>query len=139
MMAITPMLIVCDPPNGVFLAQRYLTTFEEKRHQLQSDPDYLEDPQLQKLVDFALDHGMDLREFQSYVIELHQHFAMAMFDDELIQELIEEREHADMHDLIEIIKWFNASNPTFEVLSVVPIDLKGTMGFVVRTIVNGVA
>lgn len=133
MHAVTNLLIVGETTNGKFLADRYNETFKDKRKtMLEDDPDSPTDPETLQLMEFVLEHGMDIRSFQQYVIETYGHYSMAMYDDDLVQQLIEEREYPDMHDIIEIVKEFNAVNPGYDIHSLVPVDMKGTMGFIVN-------
>lgn len=125
-------LIVREPTNGPLIAQRYIAEFDAKKAEMYADMDYPSDPTVVKCIDHALTHGKDLRGFQLKIIDTFDQYSMTMYDDDLIQEIIEEREAPDMHDVIHMLGEFQTNNPTCEVHSIVPIDLKGTFGFVVR-------
>lgn len=134
MMAITNLFIVGEPTNGPYLAQRFVTEFEQRKNDMFNDADYPDDPQCRKVIDFTLTNGLDLRKFQRAVIDTFDQYAMAFFDDDLVQELIEGNESANLYDVINIVAEFQASNPGYIVQSLVPLDLKGAFGFVVKAV-----
>lgn len=135
MIAVHNMLIVGEPTNGPYIATRFVESFEKFKYDTYN-ADIPEDSNTRKIIDFTINNGLDIRKFQQHVIETFNMFASAMFDDDLVEELIAEREHPDMHDVIEIVSEFNSNNPGYLVQSLVPIDLKGTFGFVVKAAPN---
>jgi hypothetical protein len=137
MIAVTNLFIVGEPTNGPFLAQRFVTEFEQRKKEIHHDVDYPEDPMVQKVIDFTIANGLDLRRFQRNVIDTFDQYAMTFFDDDLVEQLIEEGESPDMHDVIQIIAEFQTENPGYIVQSLIPLDLKGAFGYVVKATPNG--
>lgn len=137
MMAVTNLFIVGEPTNGPFLAQRFIDEFEHRKAEMYSSSDCPDDPDVIKILDFVLANGLDLRKFQRKVIDTFDHYAMTFYDDDLVEELVAEDESPDMHDVIKIVTEFQKNEPNFQVQSLIPLDLKGTFGFVVKAVPNG--
>lgn len=138
MIAVSNMLIVGEPTNGPYIAQRFKDDFQDNINSFREiDMDSPVASKVQEMVEFSLSNGLDLRAFQTRVIETFNTFASAMFDDDLVEDLIHEREHPDLHDVMEIVFEFNRENPGYIVQSLVPVDLKGTFGFIIKANQNG--
>lgn len=141
--AITNNLIVaCDLKHGVLMAERYAQRFDQMvldMHEEIKDtpPDDEACPNSSDVitaVDAIISGGLDVRTFQKHVIETYNAYKMAMHDDDLVQDLIDGVEDADIHDVIEMIKEFKTDTMNdFDVISIIPIDLKGTMAFLIRS------
>lgn len=137
MRAVTNLFIVGEPTNGPLIAQRFVAEFEQRRLEMHHDEDYPEDPMVIKAIDFMVTNGLDLRKFQRNVIDTFDHYALSFYDDDLVEQLIAENETPDMHDIIKIVTEFQKNEPNFIVQSLIPLDLKGTFGFVVKAVQDG--
>lgn len=137
MRAVTNLFIVGEPTNGPFLAQRVVAEFEQRKQELRDDEDCPTDPMVAKTIDVLVAKGLDLRRFQRNVIDTFDRYSIAFYDDDLIQDLIEGKESSDMHDVIKIVTEFQKNEPNFLVQSLIPLDLKGTFGFVVKAVQDG--
>jgi hypothetical protein len=137
MMAVTNLFIVGEPTNGPLIAQRFIDEFEQHKKEMHANEDCPEDPAVLRIIDHVLANGLDLRKFQRKVIDTFDHYAMTFYDDDLVEQLIEGNETPDMHDVIKIVTEFQKNEPNFTVQSLIPLDLKGTFGFVVKAVTNG--
>lgn len=137
MIAVTNLFIVGEPTNGPIIAQRFVSEFEQRKQELHENEDCPVDPLLTKTIDVLVDNGLDIRRFQRSVIDTFDRCSIAFHDDDLVDELIEGNEAPDMHDVIQIVTEFQKNAPNFQVLSLIPLDLKGTFGFVVKATQNG--
>lgn len=142
--AITNNLIVTNElKHGALMAERYAQRFdqmvldmhEEIKDTPPDDETYPNSSDVIVTVDSIMAGGLDIRTFQKHVIETYSAYKMAMYDDELVQDLIDGVEDADIHDVIEMIKEFKTGTMNeFEVISIIPIDLKGTMAFLIGSL-----
>ena len=137
MKAVTNLFIVGEPTNGPFLAQRFVAEFEQRRQEQREDADYPVDPEVDNAINVLVTNGLDLRQFQRIVIDTFDQYSLAFCDDDLVQDIIAGTESSDMYDVIKIITEFQKNEPNFIVQSLIPLDLKGTFGFVVRAVQNG--
>lgn len=132
MIAVTNTLIVGDTTNGPLMAQRFKDEFDTRIREVHDALDDTPfDPVTVDSMMRTIAGGFDLRKFQVKVIETFDHYTLAMYDDELIQAFENGTEDPDMHDVVEIVNEFSSNNPGYSIQSIVPIDLRGTFGFVV--------
>lgn len=133
MHAVSNNFIVCELEHSKRMAERYVAEFEAK---LQESRDALVDlpccDAVSHNIDYHVEGGLCLRRYQIHMIETYGSYVMSMFDDDMVEAIVEGREPPDIHDLIEMVKEFKTGTMNeFIVKTIVPIDLKGTVGFVI--------
>ena len=135
MMAVTHNFIVWDSPHAKLMAERWAAEFDAKRQEMYIAMADLPDEAgiVRAMVDINIHKGLDIRAYQKHVIETYDYFQMHTLDDDLIEQLANGTESSDMHDIIETLKEFQTNETNFDVASMIPLDFKGTMGFVIQS------
>lgn len=137
MHAITNLFIVTTNENSTHMAERWVAEFNSKREEMYAA---IEDTPasdacgiVRAMIDINIHKGLALRNYQKHVLETYSYYMMHSIDDELMEDIINGTEPPDIHDIIELLRSFETSSTEeYDVVSIVPLDLKGTMGYVIQ-------
>lgn len=137
MHAITNLFIVTTTNNSTLMAERWVAEFNEKRDAIYTamEDTPAEDARgiVRAMIDINIHKGLALRNYQKHMLETYSYYMMHSVDDELMEEIIAGVEPPDIHDIIEMLKSFETSSAeAYDVVSIIPLDLKGTVGFVIQ-------
>lgn len=135
MHAVTSNFIVWESDSATLMANRFVAEFEAKRAEMNMAIEDLPDSGgiVRAMVDIQMHKGMGLRSYQKHVMDTYNYYLTHMLDDDLFEEIAEGRESSDIHDIIQMITAFETSTTEeYDVLSIIPLDLKGVMGFVIQ-------
>ena len=135
MQAITNNFIVWESKHAELMATRWLAEFEASRVEMnQAIQDLPEDAHfVRAMVDIQIHKGLGLRAYQKHVLETFSYYSLNLLDDDLTEQIIEGTEPADIHDIIEMLAEFDTSSCTeYDVVSIIPLGLNGTVGFVIQ-------
>lgn len=125
------LIVVSDVTLMASMGERFLKDrmmlFEEAFDSPEDD-----DEEVRELVKKSLwDDGSLIRLFQRSISELMEVYRNPFMHEEVIEDITLGREDGDLTDIINIVAAFEQAHPDKKVLNLVPIDFKGTLGFVV--------
>jgi len=118
------LIVIPDQEYLVRMAENFRQQKEEELTQMKDSPNqamYLNMLQLNN-------KGMRLRNFQEYVLLLVNSYHRLMDDDELIEAIVDGSIDSDLDAVIKMIAYIEEAEPWGTVLSLIPVDLKGTVG-----------
>lgn len=121
------LIIIPDQEHLVQMATNFRQQKEEELALMKDSPHqaiYLDTVRLNN-------KGMILRNFQEYVVLLVNSYHRVMDDDELIEAIADGSIDPDLDAIIKLIAHIEEAEPWGEVLSLIPVDMKGTVGAII--------
>lgn len=145
MQTLTHDLIVAETKNGELIATRFRSEFEKRKQELydsvadippiddEEDDDECRNRSQLTLNMYArmIESGLELRQLQDHVIGVFSRYAACGSDKDILKAIFGDAD-PDMHDVIEIVKEFNLANPDRDIVSMIPIDIRGAYVFITR-------
>lgn len=121
------LIIIPDQEHLVQMATNFRQQKEEELALMKDSPNqaiYLDMVRLNN-------KGMILRNFQEYVVLLVNAYHRVMDDDELIEDIADGSIDPDLDAIIKLIAHIEQQEPWGMVLSLIPVDMNGTVGAII--------